>query len=488
MVAKMDIESIEEIEDEQIRLNENMPFKVKYQKDYLWQIYYSEYTNQYFMLVTTEDLEYSAFFYILKKQLEKSEEKIYIPINYIDYSGEYLSRLQISDIENYLWFFTKEWPLVYEVYDKEENLSLQIVGQTYIYDDIQSDYKIVLRSKEEAIKLYKLLKALFIMKTELPHYYNITVLINDNASLEFAINDRKVIYEILSSIVKEEYLKAEDIKIKITEEKTNKEKELNNLQKKCEKLEKEYLEKEKQIAIFLEYKKTFFGKVKYFFKYKKVNLSKKKEVTEKEQEVKVIRLTKFADVKTNYTLEELIELYKKADKEEVKLKNLKLDIKALEKRIENLESKVKNATQYIEEIDEHKKSIFEFWKFTNKDKSAELPAGKEQTEKKLKKYAEDFLNAYNKRNYGAAHNLYLVALNVSTFMKLNESFMENLFGYSADDGEDEDNPNLGLFPRDIVREVDNICCTKRNEAYGDQVMRRRGQEVDYYKHKKTPLR
>ena len=112
----------------------------------------------------------------------------------------------------------------------------------------------------------------------------------------------------------------------------------------------------------------------------------------------------------------------------------------------------------------------------------------EQTEKKLKKYAEDFLNAYNKRNYGAAHNLYLIALNVSTFMKLNESFMEKLFGYCADDGEDEDNPNLGLFPRDIVREVDNICSTKRNEAYEDQVMRRRGQEVDYYKHKKTPLR
>ena len=60
-----------------------------------------------------------------------------------------------------------------------------------------------------------------------------------------------------------------------------------------------------------------------------------------------------------------------------------------------MESKVKNATQYIKEIDEHKKSIFEFWKFTNKDKSAELPAGetKEENSESIKKtfdYELDF--------------------------------------------------------------------------------------------------
>lgn len=112
----------------------------------------------------------------------------------------------------------------------------------------------------------------------------------------------------------------------------------------------------------------------------------------------------------------------------------------------------------------------------------------EQTQAKLKKYAEDFLNAYKKGNYGAAHNLYLIALNVSTFMNVDKEFTSNLFGYCADDGEDDDNPNMGLFPRNVVSEVDRICCTKRNEAYEDQIMRRRGQEVDYYKHKKAPLR
>lgn len=79
MLSSMNIDKIEEIEEEQKRLNKSISFKVKYPKDYLWQIYYSENTDKYFMIVPTEDLEYSAFFYILKKQLnskKNSKEKI----------------------------------------------------------------------------------------------------------------------------------------------------------------------------------------------------------------------------------------------------------------------------------------------------------------------------------------------------------------------------------------------------------------------------
>ena len=399
MISSMNIEKIEEIDNEQKMLNKKIPFKVKYPKDYLWQIYYSEYTNKYFMLVTTEDLDQTAFFYLLKKQLEsknrKKEEKIFVPISYTDYSREYLNKTQIVDIENHLWFFTKEWPLVYEVYDKDNKLSLQITGKAFVYDDIQSEYKIKLNDEEEATKFYKLLKAMFIMKTEVSNHYNITLSIDNKGSLEFNINNKKIIYEILSSVVKEEYLKAEDKKISLIDDKNKKEKELDKLQKKSSKLEKEYLEKEKQISTFLECKKTFFGKVKYFFKYKKVSLTKEKEEKQKQQDIKLIRINKYADVKSNYTLEELIELYKQIDKEETKVKNLNLDIKALEQKNNTLESKVKNATQYIKEIDEHKKSIFEFWKFTNKDKSAELPAGevKEENKETIKKvfdYGFDF--------------------------------------------------------------------------------------------------
>lgn len=396
MVSDMDIKQIEKIEQEQKFLNNEIPFKIKYPKDYLWQIYYSEYTNEYFMLVTTEDLEYSAFFYLLKKQLEnKKDEKIFVPISHVEYGGEYLSRMQIADIENYIWLFTKEWPLVYEVYDKNNNLTLSISGKAYVFDDIQSDYRIDLKSKDEAIKFYKLLKALFIMQTEMPHRFNFSLGLNEYGSLEFYSNGKKVIYEILASLIKEEYLKAEEEKIKLVEEKLELEKKLDELQKKSSKLEKEYLEREKQIATYLVCKKTFFGRVKYFFKYKKVNLVKKEENEEKKQEIKVIRLNKYEEVKSNYTLEELIELYKQMDKEEIKEKNLKSDIKAIERRISNLESRVNNAVLYIEEIDKHKKSIFEFWKFTNKDKQGELPEGTldEPAKEKLKKafdYELDF--------------------------------------------------------------------------------------------------
>ena len=410
MTSQMNIDRIEEIEKEQEILNKNIPFMVKFPKDYLWQIYYSEFTNKYFMLVPTEDLDYSAFFYLLKKQLQNKEgQKVFVPISYIDYTGEYLSRSQVSEIENYLWLFTKDWPLVYEVYDKDENLSLQITGKAYIYDDIQSEYRIKLDNKEDAIKLYKLLKALFILKTEVSHKYNIELSIDDKGSLEYSINNKKVIYEILSSIVKEEYLKAEELKINITEDRAKKEKELDKLQKKATKLEKEYLEKERQISTFLECKKTFFGRVKYFIKYKKVNLSKHRESKEKEQDVKIIRVNKYSEVKSNYTLEELITLQKQIDKEDMKLKNLNSDIKAIKQRIKNLENKVKNATKYIQEIDNHKKSIFDFWRFTNKDKAQELPEGekKEESTKRIKKvfdYQLDFddlakqLDEYQREN------------------------------------------------------------------------------------------
>ena len=38
MVESMNISKIEEIEKEQKILNQRIPFKIKYPKDYLWQI------------------------------------------------------------------------------------------------------------------------------------------------------------------------------------------------------------------------------------------------------------------------------------------------------------------------------------------------------------------------------------------------------------------------------------------------------------------
>lgn len=64
----------------------------------------------------------------------KKDYSIFVPVCHKEYSGEFLRRTEIADIENYLWLFTKDWPLVYEVRDKQGNLSIQIVGETVIYE------------------------------------------------------------------------------------------------------------------------------------------------------------------------------------------------------------------------------------------------------------------------------------------------------------------------------------------------------------------
>ena len=65
-------------------------------------------------------------------------------------------------------------------------------------------------------------------------------------------------------------------------------------------------------------------------------------------------------------------------------------MRIIQLKYENLESKVKNANQYIEEIDKHKKSIFDFWKFANKDDKVALEEGEgifqNNENKGLKKY------------------------------------------------------------------------------------------------------
>ena len=131
MLKQVKIEDIEKVEKEQEKLNKKIPFKIKYQGNYLWQIYYSENTDQYFMLVPTEESDYSTFFFLLKKQLEKTKAgKIFVPVRNVGYSKEFLKKSEFEDIENYLWLFTKNWPLIYEVYNKKDELSIQIVGET----------------------------------------------------------------------------------------------------------------------------------------------------------------------------------------------------------------------------------------------------------------------------------------------------------------------------------------------------------------------
>ena len=102
----------------------------------------------------------------------------------------------------------------------------------------------------------------------------------------------------------------------------------------------------------------------------------KKEVTKIEETEEVVEPEKRTEtVKTQfitkdyYTIDDIVKIYKDLDIIKSYVKNLELDTNALINKIENMENKIKNATAYIE------KSIFEFWKFANKDDSLMLNEG-----------------------------------------------------------------------------------------------------------------
>lgn len=404
MLKQLNEQEIEKIEEEQNNLNKLIPFKVKYEGNYLWQIYYSENTDRYFMIVSTEDSDYSTFFFLLKKQIEsKRNEKIFVPIRNIGYSRTYLKKSEFEDIENYLWLFTKDWPLIYEVYDKNEELSIQIVGETGVYEKIKSPYKIKLKSKEEASQFYKLLKAMFILQTELPHYFNFRTDISKKGEIDFFIENRKIEYNKMPQMINEEYMVGNARKEAAEELIEKNKKRLENLKLEISELEIEYLAKEKQISTFLECKKTFFGRFKYYFKYskkagknsnikkiaKKDNLQIKEEIP-KIQEKKKETKSENKPRKERYTIEELLNLYKDFEKKEDELKNIFMDINALKLKKKNMLKKIENATAYINEIDSHKKSIFEFWRYSNKDEVETLPEGEEEEVNIIKRITKVF--------------------------------------------------------------------------------------------------
>ena len=390
LLNQVSIPEIENIENRQKIFNKSIPFGIQYDKDYSWQIYYSEVIDKYFMLVTTEDYDYSHFFYLLKEQIKyhksktKKEKYIFVPINHMGYSGRYLKKSEITDIENYLWLFTKDWPNVYEVYDKEENLSLEVIGNTNVYKTVKGGYKISLKTEEDAIKFYKYLKALFILQTELPFHYNFTTKIEEDCSIALYYNENKITSDNLAEFITNEFLNA---KKQLEDEKQNVgdlEQTLAKLKEEAALKDLEYVKKQKEIAMYLEYKKTFVGKIRLFLKFKKKNKNSSEEVTPKAEENNSNKDDQESNQlpesnKAHYTIEDLVTIYSKLDKETGHIKDLKADIKALELKIKNLKIKIDNAAKYIDEIDNHKKSIFDFWKFVNKDELVAIE-GADETE------------------------------------------------------------------------------------------------------------
>ena len=411
MLNDFSIEEVEKIEQEQEKLSKKIPFKVKYQNNYLWQIYYSQNSDKYFMIVPTEDSDYSTFFYLLRKKLEKKRTgKIFVPIRNVEYTSEFLKKSEFEDIENYLWLFTKDWPLIYEVYDKSDNLCLYIVGETEVYQKIRSIYRVKLETKEETVEFYKLLKVMFILQTELPHYFNFRTNIGKNGEIEFYLEDKKLQYENISEWLNNEFEKGQDKLEEAEDLIKNGNERLKELKTEIAMQEIEYLSKEKQISTFLECKKTFFGKFKYYFKYSKKK-NKNKIRKEDEQDLENIEDVNNDDMeelprkrrrikKDNYNLEELTQLYKIINEKETELKNIVMDINSLKLKSKNMQKKIENASMYIAEIDSHKKSIFEFWKYSNKDEMSSLPEGEEEEVNIVRKITKTFDYEQDFENFG----------------------------------------------------------------------------------------
>lgn len=394
LVSTINKERIEEIAKEQEELNDKIPFEVKYPNNFIWQIYYSDYAKKYFMLVATEEQDNNALFYLLKEQIKNIRARkpryIFVPVSHMEYTGEFLSKSEIDDMENYLWYFTKEWPNIYEIFDKDNNMFIKIVGETNIYEKMRTTYSITLDTKEKAVELYKILKAMFILATGAREEYKFVTKLNSDGEIEFWNNNTKIEYDKLSEYIKLEYLdKIDRLKYEEKEQKELKRK-LAKFKIVIEDLTQEYLLRQKQIATFLECKKTFFGRVKYFFRKKKdEKIIKKPEKREQNEEKKDETLEALYELKEQYTIEDLINICTKLEEVKKENSNLILDLKAIETKKEILSKKIDNADLYIKEIDKHKKSIFEFWKFTSKDEMQTLAQAEEEEENektKMKKY------------------------------------------------------------------------------------------------------
>ena len=394
MINQTNISDIERIEKEQEEFEKNIPFDVKFANNFKWQVFYSDYADKYFMLASTNETDNSPMFYLLKRKIaenksrSKKENTIFIPISNEEYSEKILKKSEIEDLENYLWYFTKNWASIYEITDKEGKVFLQIVGETVIYDKMTSKYRIVLKDKKEASKVFKLIKALFILSYDLPNQYKFQAKIGKDGGLEFYFGNKKVEYDSLAEFLKTEAVEKikENDSIKI--ETKGIKADIKDLQKHAEEQKQEYLQKEREIVTFLECKKTFIGKIKYFFKGKKVkakeentehsvNKNRMKEILNQDKEESTHYNSEEIE-NTNYTVEDIIKIGKELEDNKKENKNAKLDIKALENKVENLDRKIKNAKEYLEEIDSHKKSIFEFWKYANKDESKMLAEGEEE--------------------------------------------------------------------------------------------------------------
>ena len=312
---------------------------------------------------------------------------IYAPINYVSMSEKYISSNELLEIENYLWYFTKKWPITYEYYDMKNNYSLIIKGETKVFDRIESDYKFVIKTKEDAIKLYKHIKALFMLETSTDNYFDFKAEIKRNSELKLTYDGIEVEFDEIPDLIFKKYNEIyKEIEV-LNNENKSKTVKINMLKDDLVKKEQLYKEIQREIVKYLDCKTSFTKKVKYFFtkskrmtKIKMTNtqvkedIKKKIEADRKEAEVDytVIDTVRALEKKEFYTIDDFVFLYSLYEKLHRQVTEIALDIRGIKLALLNINNKLTNAETYLDEIDSHKKSIFEFWKFANKDKKLSL--------------------------------------------------------------------------------------------------------------------
>ncbi len=389
LVKQAKVKEIDKIDKQQKEFSIHTPYFVRYEKNYLWQIYYSKVDNKYFMLFPAREGETDVLFYLIKKKIENSDEKIYVPICKEDYSENLMKSREFSDIENYILYFTKEWPQIYEVEDK-----IYITGSTKIKEGLESKYRIEIKNQEEADSEYTLFKALFILATETN--YKFEPCIDDNGRLRLEYENEILQIDNLTNFIKRQANKKKKLTQEFNINIKNDKQKLEALKKEIDELIETYRIQEKQIVMFLNCKNSFFKKLKFYFKKvdndSKFTKSKSnkddtkhqeelesgQEKREEDQEKKENEAQALKDdVKNVYNLSDLVKICKANKNIEEEYKKIKADINAMKNKKKTFDRRVQNAQNYLDEIEKHKKSIFEFWKFAKKDENLALKEGEE---------------------------------------------------------------------------------------------------------------
>lgn len=396
MIENVDLERINELENEQNKFDISYPYGICYKNALKWRVYYSKTSRKYFMLVSCNEKDTEAMFLLLKKQIQAEKEKvtikIYVPIANEGYSENFLKNSQVSEIENNLWYITKKWPMTYEVVDLYGNRSMHIIGKTYVYQNVQGNYKILIKNQKEAIEKYELLKEIFLIISNIKDEYNFNVKIDETGLFQIFLQDEEITLDNMNVFLNNQ------AEIKIDKIKTCLEKideieiKLKDAKEELDNKTEEYNSKQKQIVMFLQCKKTFFGRFKYFFKLNKKH--KKVNRISKIQKVELIEVTneddKIYQKKDFYYIEDLLAICNMLNKKTKGLNSKEQELKNYQDKINILNQKIKNADLFISEIESHKKSIFEFWKFTNKDIPNELTEAEKQKENSVETINEEF--------------------------------------------------------------------------------------------------